>query len=401
MSRAAGHEPSSGPASRVLGFARFFRTEVSGAVVLLVAAIAAIALANSPLAGWYEWFRHAPIVLPPSANPARVNLARIVDDALMTLFFLVIGLEIKREVLVGELSSWRRAIAPIVAAAGGMVVPALLFALVNRGDASALRGWGVPVATDIAFALGVLALAGRRVPSAMRVFLAALAIADDMGAILVIALFYSAKIDVAWLLAVFALVAALFGMNRLGAKVPAAYLAVGVLLWFAVLKAGLHASLAGVLLAATIPMALSPRIEFALHPITTYLVLPLFAFVNAGVALVGGFEALATSRIAAGVMLGLVVGKPLGIVAATWLATRTGLARLAHGMRWRHVAVVGTLAGIGFTMSLFVTNLAFGSAPVLAEEARAAILASSLVAGVAGLALLRVVRPAGEAAVEG
>jgi NhaA family Na+:H+ antiporter len=385
-----------GRESRLRGFTRFFQTEVSGAVVLLAAALAAVLLANSGAAGWYGWFRHAPIGVFSRWAHINVDVASIVDDMLMTLFFLVIGLEIKREVLVGELSSLRRAVAPILAAAGGMIVPALLFALVNRGDASALRGWGVPVATDIAFALGVLALAGRRVPTAMRVFLAALAIADDVGAILVIALFYSAGIHLQWLIAVVAIVAVLAAMNRLGVTTPLLYLAVGVLLWVAVLKAGLHASLAGVLLAATIPMAVSPRIEFALHPITTYLVLPLFAFVNAGVAFAGGAEALVTSRVAAGVVLGLVVGKPLGILAASWLAVRSGLASLADGIRWRHVAVVGMLAGIGFTMSLFVTNLAFGSTSSMAEESRAAILVSSLVAGVAGLAVLRLACPVSE-----
>jgi len=432
-------------------FARFFRTEAAGAIVLLAVAALALVLANSAAWGWYESVRNAPVTIGVGRWLYVTDFAHLVDELLMALFFLVIGLEIKREMIVGELSDRRRATLPILAAIGGMLVPALIYLAINRADPVAAAGWGIPVATDIAFALGILALVGRGAPPSMRVFLAALAIADDVGAILVIALFYSSGVSAVWLAAAAVTVLALVGLNLLGIDRIWPYLVVGTFLWFAVLQSGLHATLAGVILAFTIPakarvspgdfvrwarglidrieeiddpdahvladdaqqrqaLALSgtasqvaaplQRLEHALHPFTTYVVLPLFAFVNAGVHLPSTGASVLASPVALGVALGLVLGKPIGIVTASVLAVRAGLADLPAQMSWRHVLGVGVLGGIGFTMSLFVANLAFPDAPLFLAEAKLAILLTSVVAGTLGYLVLRRttgVRPAEEA----
>lgn len=440
MSSTAAEVPSPPGARLPSPFAKFFSTEAAGAVVLLVVAAVALVLANSPAWEWYESLRHAPVTLGVGGWSYETDFAHLVDDLLMALFFLVIGLEIKREMIVGELSSRRRAALPIIAAAGGMIVPALIYLAINGSNPAAAAGWGVPVATDIAFALGVLALVSKCAPTTMRVFLAALAIADDIGAILVIAVFYSAGVSAAWLGVAALIVVALVGLNLLGVDRIWPYMALGAVLWFAVLQSGVHATLAGVVLAFTIPAkarvapvdfvqwarglidrieeiddpdahvladdiqqrqafalrqtatqvaAPVQRLELALHPFATYVVLPLFAFVNAGVHLpTAGVEVL-LSPVALGVMLGLVVGKPVGIFFASVLAVRLGIADLPRGMTWRHVLAVGALGGIGFTMSLFVANLAFPGEPVLLAEAKIAILLTSLVAGTLGYFVLR------------
>ncbi|PKQ15416.1 MAG: Na+/H+ antiporter NhaA [Actinobacteria bacterium HGW-Actinobacteria-7] len=422
-------------------FSAFMQQETSGALVLLAATVTALALANTSLNPAYEafWHEHAGFFLLDMKLDQ--SLAHWVDDALMALFFFVVGLEIKREFIVGELSSVRGAALPVVAALGGMLVPAGIYALVNSGGAAA-RGWGVPMATDIAFALGVLALLGSRIPTGLRVFLSALAIADDIGAIIVIALFYTERIATSWLLLALVPLLLLVVMNRMGIDQPTWYFVVAGALWFCVLNSGIHATIAGVVAAFAIPATarISPiafskfartqlevieqadvpgahtledydqqyaalrikdaaitstaplqRLEIALHPLTAFAVLPLFALVNAGIRLVdasgGGVHAWGM-----GVFLGLVVGKPLGVVGASWLAVRLGVVSLPSGVTWRHLVGAGLLAGIGFTMSLFVANLAFRTQGVQ-TEAKVAILAASVVAGVLGYLWLRYVAP--------
>jgi NhaA family Na+:H+ antiporter len=355
----------------------------------------------------------------------------------MAIFFLLVGLEIKREALTGELASVRKAALPIVAALGGMAVPAGVYLLFNNHGPGAV-GWGVPMATDIAFALGVLALLGPRVPASLKIFLAALAIADDIGAVLVIALFYTAEISWMSLAVAGVFLVALIAMNRSGARHPLIYALLGVGLWLAFLKSGIHATVAGVLFALTIParqridsrsfltrserilgefrqaadsresvevMAArsraledlvsecerveSPmlRFEHALAPWVKHFIMPVFALSNAGVALIAGVGSALVNPICLGVIAGLVLGKPLGIVGLCWLGNRTGLTTLPAGVTWRHILGASALAGIGFTMSLFVADLAFGSTAIL-ETAKMGILAASLVSGIAGSLIL-------------
>lgn len=360
-------------------FQRFVATESAGGIVLLVCTGIALVWANSASADAYFaiWERRV----------GPMSVGHWINDGLMVVFFLLVGLEIKRELLVGELSSRENALLPIAAAVGGMIVPAAIYAVLNVGTEGS-RGWAIPMATDIAFALGVLALLGRRVPLGLRVFLAALAIVDDLGAVLVIALFYTTTI--AWsAIAVVALVmSALIVCNRRGVVHPGAYVLLGIVLWVSVLASGIHATIAGVLLAATVPSALLPRMEHALNRTVAFGIIPLFAVANAGVQLSGRvFESLSW-RVVAGVATGLVVGKVVGIFAASWLVVRVGRAILPNGVTWTHVFGAGWLGGIGFTMSLFVATLAFGSGPLL-DSAKVGILGGSVVAGLTGAALLR------------
>jgi NhaA family Na+:H+ antiporter len=416
-------------------FREFLRQEAAGAIVLLAATAAAIAVANSPLAAGYRQFLHTDIGVFFGRYGFAQSVQHWVDDALMAVFFFVVGLEIKREVIVGELSSLRGALLPIFAALGGMLAPASIYLALNAGGPGE-AGWGVPVATDIAFALGVLALLGSRVPSGLKVFLTALAIADDIGAILVIAVFYTGQVHWAWLACALVPLGALIVMNRRHVEEPLAYLAAGTVLWFAVLSSGLHATIAGVIAAFTIPavarlrpleftdvcrarleeieaidvpgahtleddrqqeyaleiqqaalhsVAPLQRLERAVHPFSSFVVLPAFALANAGIPLAG---AGLGSAVALGIVLGLVVGKLAGVTLATWLAVRAGIADLPAGVGWRHVAGAGALAGIGFTMSLFVANLAFDTA-LESAQAKSAIFTASIVAGAFGYAVLR------------
>jgi Na+:H+ antiporter, NhaA family len=434
---------------RVLApFQHFARLEASGGIVLLVCTAVALAWANSPWAASYHHLWEQELSLSIGALTARASLHAAINDGLMAVFFFLVGLEIKREMLVGELASARRAALPVAAAFGGMIVPAAIYALLN-GRGAGEPGWGVPMATDIAFALGVLALVGDRVPAALRVFLAALAIADDIGAVLVIAVFYTG--GVAWGplgVAALLLVASL-GANVAGVRRPWVYAAIGLALWAAVLASGVHATVAGVLLAFTIPVhtrvnetefiakslaalddfdralddvepesatlartvlsnahsqealhrleelceqAQPPlhRIEHALHGVVAFGIMPLFALSNAGVALGGGAAAAAAaSPVAWGALLGLVIGKPVGITLLAWLAVRARVAVLPTGVQWGALAAVACLGGIGFTMALFVGGLAFPAAPALLDEAKLGVFVGSGVAGVIGAVALR------------
>lgn len=430
--------PRSVPARVRESFAEFFHTEVAGAVVLLVAAVIALVIANS---SWYltwEHFWHLEAGVYLGELSLHASLLHWVDDALMAVFFFVVGLEIKREVLVGELSERRKALLPILAALGGMVVPAVIYLTLNFGGRGE-HGWGIPMATDIAFAIGVMALLGDRVPAGLKVFLVALAIADDIGAILVIAVVYTSGLQWMWLGWAAVMFVLLIALNRFKVDSVLPYVVIGGLLWLATVMSGVHATIAGVLVAITIPATakLDPlgftaqtrdrldriekanvpgahvlcddtqqlvaldirkearhtasplqRLEFALHPWTTFVVLPLFALANAGVRLIGGnLSALVRTPIALGILIGLVAGKPIGIASVTWLATRIKVAELPAGVRWIHIVGAGMLGGIGFTMSLFIAGIAFrGSFET--TEAKVAILGASVVAGVLGYLVL-------------
>jgi NhaA family Na+:H+ antiporter len=435
--------PPPSPIERLLSpFGRFMRTESSGGVVLIVSTLAALVAANSPWAGAYHALWETRLSLRLGPYGLENSLHRWINDGLMAVFFFVVGLEIKREVLVGELASTRRAALPIAGALGGMLVPALIFAALNfRGPGAA--GWGIPMATDIAFAMGVLALMGDRAPAPLKVFLAALAIADDIGAVLVIALFYTQVIDLTMLLLGLALIVALAGANRLGARRPYLYIVLGLAVWLCFLRSGVHATVAGVLVAMTIPArtridtgefsergrrildafdaagpdgeniltnrgqqaaivelentaeaAQAPLqwIEHGLQPWVSFVVIPLFAFANAGVELRGELAQAFASPITLGVLLGLLIGKPVGITLFAWLSTRLKLAELPAGCGWRPLHAVSWLGGIGFTMSLFVTGLAFRD-EVRVTDAKVGIFAASLAAAVAGWLLLRREKP--------
>jgi Na+:H+ antiporter, NhaA family len=384
--------PSSGDRPRSMMRA-FLDGQASGGLVLMGAAALALVVANSPLAPAY--FGALGTYLGP------LNVGHWINDGLMAVFFLVVGLEIKREVVDGQLSTWSRRVLPGVAAMGGMAVPALVFLLFNASDPVASRGWAIPSATDIAFALGVVSLLGSRVPASLKVFLTALAIIDDLGAVVIIALFYSGDLSVLHLGGAAAVLALLVALNRLGVTRLWPYLALGVLLWLLVLGSGVHATIAGVLLALTIPLHPAPaepddahsplhRLEHALHPWSTFLVIPIFGFANAGVSFAGlGLEAL-TSDLTLGVALGLLVGKVVGVFGTAALVIRMGWADVPMGAGRMQLLGVALLCGIGFTMSLFIGLLAFAGAPLLQEEVKVGILAGSLVAGLLGYAVLRV-----------
>jgi len=386
-------------------FQEFARQEASGGILLIACTAVALIWANSPWSGSYFHLWHTDPSFGFGGSLLSKPLHFWINDGLMALFFLLVGLEIKRETLVGELASFRKAALPIAAALGGMIVPAGLYALFNQSGPGA-AGWGIPMATDIAFALGVLALLGDRVPVSLKVFLAALAIADDIGAVLVIAFFYTAQIS--WIsLAVGGLFfVALIAANRAGARHPLIYVALGLGLWVAFWQSGIHATVAGVLLATTIPArhrdnsvhAESPmlRFEHALMPWNKYVIMPVFALANAGVLLGAGAARSLADPIGVGVICGLVLGKPIGIVLFSSLATRSRIATMLDGISWRQIVGVGLLGGIGFTMSLFIANLAFGDAPAL-ETAKVAILAASVISGAAGAVVLFRTGPRGAA----
>ena len=424
------------PVDRLLApFREFTAREASGGLLLMAAAVLAIVWANSPAADAYVALWETPVTIGVGDYTLSKSLLVWINDGLMAIFFLVVGLEIKREVLVGELASVRRASLPITAAVGGAVLPAILFLLITSGDPEAARGWGVPMATDIAFALGVLVLLGSRVPMGLRIFLTALAIVDDLLAVMVIAIFYSSDVSLLALGAAGVILLVLIAANFLGVRRPLVYGLLGIALWVAILQSGIHATIAGVLLAMTIPArtridptdflerargfisdfagredvqpdeahhaalweledltesAQAPmlRMEHALHPWVAFLIVPIFALANAGVSIGGEAGTVLTEPVVLGIVFGLVVGKQVGITLAAWLVVRLGWASLPDGVGWRHIYGGAWLGGIGFTMSLFVADLAFGHSPAL-DLAKIGILTASVIAGVGGYVILR------------
>ena len=389
----------------------FLQWESSGGILLIVAALVALALANSPLAGAYGEFRELPVAVQFGALKIAKPLLLWINDGLMAIFFLLVALELKREALSGQLSSFSQLSLPVVCALAGVAVPAGIYAWLNRGDAVAMQGWAVPAATDIAFALGILSLLGSRVLVAMKLLLSTIAVIDDLAAIVIIALFYTSDLSVVALGWAGAAIGLMVVLNRRGVQALTPYLLLGTIVWVAVLKSGVHATLAGVATGLLIPHVNrkdaiddesqhSPleHLEHALHPWVAYLILPVFAFANAGLAL-GGFalDDLLTP-VPLGVALGLVAGKPVGVVLAALLARATGFSRFPEGMDWKAMVGLGLLCGIGFTMSLFIASLAFGDDAGLFPSAVLGVLCASLVSALAGLAWLWATLPRAPAA---
>jgi len=362
----------------------FIETEKSSGVVLIACTIVSITLANSAIGGRYLDFWHTEVL--------HHSLQHWINDGLMAVFFLLIGLEIERELYVGELSDPKNASLPIAAAIGGMVTPALLHFLFNRGTATA-NGAGIPMATDIAFALGVLAMLGSRIPMSLKIFLTALAIIDDLGAIVVIALFYVSDFSLLYFASALGIFSLLLVLNRLNVNWLSIYLVFGAIMWYLMLKSGVHATIAGVLLAFAIPFrnlgGYSPsyRLQHFLHKPVAFVIMPLFALANTGIALGGNWlEGLVTVN-SLGIMAGLLVGKPLGIALFCYLAVWVGWSRLPNEVCWRHILGAGFLGGIGFTMSIFITLLAFGN-PVIIDSSKLSILVASILAGSVGYLIL-------------
>ncbi|MDQ9172107.1 Na+/H+ antiporter NhaA [Oxalobacteraceae bacterium R-40] len=369
---------------------RFFESEKSGGVLLIICTLISLGIANSPVGEEYLHFWHLQL--------AGLSLEHWINDALMAIFFLMIGLELKRELYSGELSDFKNALLPIFAATGGIVVPALIHYSLNAGTPSQ-AGIGIPMATDIAFALGVLALLGSRVPASLKVFLTALAVMDDLGAIIVIAVFYTADLAMAYLLGAVAVFGILFAMNRV-LKVMALlpYLIGGAVMWVLMLKSGVHATIAGVLLAFAIPYSAkdediaSPSywLENLLHKPVAFLVLPVFALANTGIVIGTDWAQELASSNSLGIISGLMIGKPLGITLLSFIAVTLGICRLPLDLNWKHVFGAGLLGGIGFTMSIFITNLAFIDNAAAINSSKMAILLASLSAGTIGFVWLKV-----------
>ncbi|KAB2953249.1 Na+/H+ antiporter NhaA [Heliorestis acidaminivorans] len=420
-------------------FQQFFQLQASGGILLLLCTVIALTWANSPLGESYQMVWQIPFTIGIGEFVLTKPLVLWINDGLMAIFFFVVGLEIKREVLHGELKSPRQSAFPIAAAIGGMVVPAGIYAALNWGT-EGITGWGIPMATDIAFALGILALLGKRVPLALKIFLAALAIVDDLGAVLVIALFYTADISGMALAVAFGFLAVLALANFIGVRHPLIYILLGIGLWFAFLKSGVHATIGGVLLAMTIPASSkinaeefmnrtrklikdfenagngrkgevnmtenhqvcvqalesncesvdSPlhRMEHSLHPYVSYFVMPVFALANAGVVFEGGLVDSLTHPVSLGIILGLVLGKQIGVTLFSYIAVKMGWASLPKGVTWTHVYGVSMLAGVGFTMSLFIGGLAFEDHGLLTLS-KVGILFASLISGLGGYFTLR------------
>lgn len=432
--------------SVVRPFERFFKREATSGIILMLAAAAAMVIANSPLHDAYHHLWETKLGISIGSFSLEKSLHHWINDGLMAIFFFLVGLEIKREVLCGELASPRQAALPIAAAIGGMVLPAAFYLLFNAGKPGA-AGWAIPMATDIAFALGCLALLGKGIPSGILIFLTALAIVDDLGGILVIALFYTDQLSVSSLIEALILLGFSFMMNRFGVRKTFPYVLVGLFLWFALLKSGIHATVAGILLALTIPASTAIRhsefirkieeqlnflqgrnktashcplelgeaekqsviqsleqaisdaeaplehIEHSLHPWVVYLIMPLFAFANAGVKLdFASLSSAVANPVFLGTIFGLVAGKQIGVFLFSWLTVKSGFASLPEGVRWSHIYGVSILAGIGFTMSLFIGNLAFSEDLAMLETAKLGILAASILSGILGLAVLKKVK---------
>lgn len=370
-------------------------SSATSGIVLLLCAVAAMVVANSPLSEWYLGALSTPVSVHIGAMSLEKPALLWINDGLMAMFFLLVGLELKREVKFGSLSTLRSASLPLAAAAGGIALPAIIFATLNWNDPVALQGWAIPAATDIAFALGVLALLGSSVPVALKVFLMAVAVIDDLGAIIIIAAFYTDSLSPAAFAIGGICIAILFAMNRLGVRSVAAYLLVGTVLWLGVLKSGVHATLAGVIIAAFIPCeqdegSPAARLEQGLHEWVILLVLPMFALANAGVSLEGLSLETLLAPLPLGIALGLILGKACGVFGVGMLAIRLGWAQPLPGVDRVQMMGVSILCGIGFTMSLFITSLAFDPAAILLQaQAKLGVLGGSVIAGIIGYSLLR------------
>lgn len=373
-------------------FKEFFQSEQSSGVILILCTLTSIAISNSPFGAAYIEFWHRQVGFEAGEILLKHSVEYWINDGLMAIFFLLIGLEIERELYGGELSSLKNALLPLLAAAGGMAFPALFHFLLNRGT-EFQNGVGIPMATDIAFALGVLALLGSKIPASLKIFLAALAIVDDLGAIAVIAVFYTADLSILYLVLALGVYAALLTLNRLKVHNLWAYLIPGLFMWYFMLQSGVHATVAGVLLAFALPYgdggenALSYRVQHVLHKPVAFFIVPLFALANTSIMLGEGWVAGLKTTNSLGIFTGLFIGKPLGIIILSLLAIRMGWSRLPTGVSWMHIIGAGFLGGIGFTMSIFITILAFTD-PHSIQSSKIAILLTSLLSGVIGYIIL-------------
>ncbi len=375
----------------------FFKLESAGGIVLMLAAILAVVCANTPLQGYYALLLDTPVEIKIGTLEIAKPLLLWINDGLMAIFFFLVGLELKRELIEGELADKRKIILPAVGAVGGMLVPALIYLYCNAGDSAALKGWAIPAATDIAFALGILALLGSRVPISIKIFLTSLAIFDDIGAILIIAVFYTAKISLISLIVVACCIPILILFNKHSVESKSLYVMVGVIMWAAMLKSGVHATLAGILLALFIPIkskatadySLLKDLEHDLRAMVAFVVLPVFAFANAGISFAGIGAEQVFHPVPFGIALGLFVGKQVGVFGFCWVAVRLKLARLPQGMSWGGLYGTAALCGVGFTMSLFIGSLAFEETAInfLFDE-RLGIILGSLASGLVGFFVL-------------
>ncbi|WP_201527276.1 Na+/H+ antiporter NhaA [Psychrobacter frigidicola] len=375
----------------------FFDLEASGGIVLAMAAIAAMIIANTPLNTWYESFIHAPVAIQLGSFAIAKDAHHWINDGLMAIFFFLVGLELKREVLIGELSNLKQIILPAGAALGGMIMPAIVYMAFNYHEPDFWKGWAIPTATDIAFALGILSLLGNRVPNSLKVFLVSIAIFDDIGAILIIALFYTSDLSLGSLAIAGLCLPFLYILNRRNVTSITPYLLIGIIMWIAVLKSGIHATLAGVVLALFIPLfdktdpEHSPleELEHDLQNTVSYGILPLFAFANAGISLKGAGVAELFHSVPLGIAAGLFIGKQLGVMIMCWLIFKLGISTMPKGMNFKQIYGAALLCGVGFTMSLFIGGLAFGGATPLFDE-RLGIIMGSIVSGIAGYTMLKV-----------
>ncbi|WP_201616250.1 Na+/H+ antiporter NhaA [Psychrobacter urativorans] len=375
----------------------FFDLEASGGIVLAMAAIAAMIIANTPLNTWYESFIHAPVAIQLGSFAIAKDAHHWINDGLMAIFFFLVGLELKREVLIGELSNLKQIILPAGAALGGMIMPAIVYMAFNYHEPDFWKGWAIPTATDIAFALGILSLLGNRVPNSLKVFLVSIAIFDDIGAILIIALFYTSDLSLGSLAIAGLCLPFLYILNRRNVTSITPYLLIGIIMWIAVLKSGIHATLAGVVLALFIPLfdktdpEHSPleELEHDLQNTVSYGILPLFAFANAGISLKGAGVAELFHSVPLGIAAGLFLGKQIGVMFMCWLIFKLGISTMPKGMNFKQIYGAALLCGVGFTMSLFIGGLAFGGATPLFDE-RLGIIMGSIVSGIAGYIMLKV-----------
>ncbi|HVM88398.1 MAG TPA: Na+/H+ antiporter NhaA [Puia sp.] len=373
-------------------FTEFFNSEKSGGLILIFCTIISVAVANSSVGDAYLHFWHTNLDLSFTTMKLNHSIEEWINDGLMSVFFLLVGLEIERELYIGELSDFRNALLPIIAAIGGMAIPALFHFLFNH-NTSTQSGIGIPMATDIAFALGILSLAGNKIPPSVKIFLTALAIIDDLGAVIIIAVFYTKDLSVLNLSVAFVIFILLLAFNRMKIKNLLFYIIPGIAMWYFMLKSGVHATITGILLAFAIPFDkdgsnLSEKVQHFLHKPVAFLILPLFALANTGIILAKGWHLTLLSNNSIGIVAGLFFGKPMGILLFSVAAIKMKLCRLPHEMHWEYLSGVGALAGLGFTMSIFITNLAFQDADII-QNSKIAILTASMFAGILGFLLLK------------